>query len=468
VAHHQPDRGGDQVAAQPGDQAAAETIAAVATPPGLGGVGIVRVSGPRVTDLALALLGVLPRPRYATLSRFRASDGSTIDQGIALYFPAPGSFTGEDVLELQGHGGPMVMDLLLRRTLELGARLARPGEFSERAFLNGKLDLAQAEAIADLIEASTEAAARLAGRTLQGALSHRIHALVDGLIGLRMHCEAALDFPDEDVDFLADAQVAADLHRLIADTRTLIADARQGQLVREGLSLVIAGPPNAGKSSLLNALSGADTAIVSPIPGTTRDLLRAEVQIDGMPLHIIDTAGLRPAADPIEAEGIRRAQAQIAQADQILWVFTTEGGLPQAIPGEDPQLPRGVPLTYVRNKIDLSGEAPGVHQTRAGIEVALSARTGAGLPELRAHIKTLAGFQGADGGEFLARRRHLDALARALTHLEAAAAVLDATAAGELLAEDLRQAQHALGEITGTFSPDDLLGRIFAGFCIGK
>jgi tRNA modification GTPase len=468
VAHHPEDRGRSQVAATLRGSAAAETIAAVATPPGLGGVGIVRISGPGVVDLALTLLGVLPRPRYATLSRFRARDGSTIDQGIALYFPAPGSFTGEDVLELQGHGGPMVMDLLLRRTLELGARLARPGEFSERAFLNGKLDLAQAEAIADLIEASTEAAARLAGRTLQGALSHRIHALVDDLIRLRTYCEAALDFPDEDVDFLANAQVAADLHRLIADTRTLIADARQGQLVREGLRLVIAGPPNAGKSSLLNALSGADTAIVSPIPGTTRDLLRAEIQIDGMPLHIIDTAGLRPAADPIEAEGIRRAQTQIAQADQVLWVFTTEGGLPQAIPGEDPQLPRGVPLTYVRNKIDLSGEAPGVRQTHAGVEVALSARTGAGLPELRAHIKALAGFQGAEGGEFLARRRHLDALARALAHLEAAAEVLDATAAGELLAEDLRQAQHALGEITGTFSPDDLLGRIFAGFCIGK
>ena len=448
--------------------AATETIAAVTTPPGLGGVGMIRISGPRVPLLAQALLGGLPKPRFAALRRFCAADGTAIDQGIALYFPAPCSFTGEDVLELQGHGGPVVLDLVLRRALELGARLARPGEFSERAFLNGKLDLAQAEAIADLIEAGTEAAARLAGRTLQGALSRRVDALVEGLIRLRAYCEAALDFPDEDVDFLADAQVAADLGRLIADTNALIADARQGQLVREGLRLVIAGPPNAGKSSLLNALSGADTAIVSPIPGTTRDLLRAEIQIDGMPLHITDTAGLRPPADPIEAEGIRRAQTQIAQADQVLWVFTAECGLPPAGPGADAHLPLGVPVTYVRNKIDLSGEAPGVRETHAGLEVALSARTGAGLPELRAHIKTLAGFQGAAGGEFLARQRHLDALGRALVHLTTAAAVLDATGAGELLAEDLRQAQHALGEITGAFGSDDLLGRIFAGFCIGK
>jgi len=466
VEHHPPDRGGDQVAAQASGAATAETIAAVATPPGLGGVGIVRVSGPRVADLALALLGAMPQPRYATLSRFRAADASSIDQGIALYFPAPGSFTGEDVLELQGHGGPVVMDLLLRRTLELGARLARPGEFSERAFLNGKLDLAQAEAIADLIEAGTETAARLAGRTLEGALSRRVHALVEGLTQLRIYCEASLDFPDEDVDFLADAQVAADLAQLIADTRALLADARQGQLVREGLRLVIAGPPNAGKSSLLNALSGADTAIVSPIPGTTRDLLRAEIQIDGMPLHITDTAGLRPAADPVEAEGIRRAQGQIAQADRVLWVFT--GDAQADASGADGHLPLGVPVTYIRNKIDLSGEAPGLRDTPTGPEVALSARSGAGLKDLRAHLKAVAGFRGGEGGEFLARRRHLDALGQALGHLEAAAAVLSATAAGELLAEDLRQAQQALGEITGAFSSEDLLGRIFSGFCIGK
>jgi tRNA modification GTPase len=446
-----------------------ETIAAVATPPGLGGVGIVRVSGPRVADLALALLGALPRSRYATLSRFRAADGSVIDFGLALFFPAPGSFTGEDVLELQGHGGPVVMDLLLRRTLELGARLARPGEFSERAFLNGKLDLTQAEAIADLIEAGTQTAARLAGRTLDGALSRRVHALVEGLTQLRIYCEASLDFPDEDVDFLADTQVATDLARLRADTQTLLADARQGQLVREGLRLVIAGPPNAGKSSLLNALSGMDTAIVSPIPGTTRDLLRAEIQIDGMPLHITDTAGLRPAADPVEAEGIRRAQGQIAQADRVLWVFAGDAQAAASTAGSDAHLPPGVPVTYIRNKIDLTGESAGLRETPAGPEVALSARSGAGLSGLRAHLKAVAGFQGGEGGgEFLARRRHLDALGRALEHLEAAAEVLAATASGELLAEDLRQAQRALGEITGEFSSDDLLGRIFAGFCIGK
>jgi tRNA modification GTPase len=447
---------------------ATETIAAVATPPGLGGVGIVRVSGPRVADLALALLGALPRPRYATLSRFRAADGSAIDQGIALYFPAPGSFTGEDVLELQGHGGPVVMDLLLRRILELGVRLARPGEFSERAFLNGKLDLTQAEAVADLIEASTQTAARLAGRTLEGVLSRRVHALVEGLTQLRIYCEAALDFPDEDLDFLADAQVVVGLARLRADTQSLLADARQGQLVREGLRLVIAGPPNAGKSSLLNALSGADTAIVSPIPGTTRDLLRAEIQIDGMPLHITDTAGLRPAADPVEAEGIRRAQGQIAQADRVLWVF---GGDDESdVPGADAPLPAGVPVTYIRNKIDLTGGSAGLRDTPAGPEVALSARSGVGLADLRAHLKAVAGFHGAEGGggEFLARRRHLDALGRALGHLEAAAEVLAATASGELLAEDLRQAQRALGEITGEVSSDELLGQIFGSFCIGK
>ena len=450
----------------------AETIAAVATPPGFGGVGIVRVSGPAVAGIARTLLGRLPCPRYATLSRFRGSDGTDIDAGLALYFPAPNSFTGEDVLELQGHGGPVVMDLLLHRTLELGARLARPGEFSERAFLNGKLDLAQAEAVADLIEAGTETAARLAERTLQGVLSRRVQSLVEALTQLRVYCEVALDFPEEEVDFLADSQVTADLDRLIADTQALLADARQGQLVREGLRLVIAGPPNAGKSSLLNALSGADTAIVSHIPGTTRDLLRAEIQIDGMPLHITDTAGLRQAADAIEAEGIRRAQGQIAQADRVLWVFAGDAGMAPDAGSADAHLPPGVAVTYIRNKIDLTGGAPGLRETPAGPEVALSARSGVGLADLRAHLKAVAGFRGGQGagtgGEFLARRRHLDAIGRALDHLGEAAAVLAATASGELVAEDLRQAQHALGEITGSFSADDLLGRIFSGFCIGK
>lgn len=468
MVYHPQDRGGGQIAASSIAAAGEETIAAVATPPGFGGVGIVRVSGPATADIARVLLGRLPRPRYATLSRFRGAGGTEIDRGIALYFPSPASFTGEDVLELQGHGGPVVLDLLLRRTLELGARLARPGEFSERAFLNGKLDLAQAEAVADLIEAGTETAARLAGRTLQGALSRRVETLVEGLTQLRVWCEAALDFPDEELDLLAEPQVAAGLHRLSDDTRALLADARQGQLVREGLRLVIAGPPNAGKSSLLNALSGADTAIVSPIPGTTRDLLRAEIQIDGLPLHITDTAGLRPAADPVEEEGIRRAQGQIAQADRVLWVYAADAEAQSQALGAEAPLPAGVAVTYVRNKIDLTGEHPGLRQTPVGPEIALCARSGEGIGELRAHLKAIAGFHGAEGGEFLARRRHLDALRRALGHIEAAAAVLAATASGELVAEDLRQAQRALGEITGEFSSEDLLGRIFAGFCIGK
>lgn len=419
--------------------------------------------------IARALLGRVPRPRYATLSPFRTASGDAIDSGLALYFPGPASFTGEDVLELQGHGGPVVLDRLLRRVVALGARLARPGEFSERAFLHGKLDLTQAEAIADLIAAATETAARLAGRTLQGALSRRVQALVERLTGLRVYCEAALDFPDEDIDFLADARVGAEIQGLIAETRTLLAEARQGQLVREGLRLVIAGPPNAGKSSLLNALSGTDTAIVSHLPGTTRDLLHAEIQIDGLPLHITDTAGLRHAADTIEAEGIRRAQGQIAQADLVLWVFSADDQDVSQTPSAEDHLPPGVAVTYVRNKIDLTEETPGLRDTPAGPEVALSARTGAGLEALRTHIKAIAGFQGAEGGgEFLARRRHLDAIGRALAHLEAASATLAATAAGELVAEDLRQAQNALGEITGQVASDDLLGRIFSGFCIGK
>jgi tRNA modification GTPase len=445
----------------------AETIAALATPPGYGGVGIVRVSGVLVGAIASSILGDLPTPRLAALARFREQDGQLIDQGIALFFPAPASFTGEDVLELQGHGGPVVMDMLLRRVLELGARLARPGEFSERAFLNGKLDLAQAEAIADLIESSTEAAARSAVRTLQGQFSQRVRFLVDDLIRLRTFVEAALDFPDEDVDFLADSRVAADLHELIEQTRGIKASARQGQLMREGLRVVIAGPPNAGKSSLLNALSGTEAAIVTEIPGTTRDVLRQQIQIDGMPLHVVDTAGLRHAADIVEREGIRRAEDEIAQADLVLWVYDA-----LADPGhawfDSGRLPAGVGVTLVRNKIDVTGDAPGLVDASPRPEIRISARTGAGLDALREHLKKIAGFNGSGEGLFLARRRHLDALQRALVHLDAAAQALDRRAAAELMAEDLRQAQHALGEITGEFTSDDLLGRIFASFCIGK
>lgn len=444
-----------------------ETVAAVATPPGAGGVGVVRVSGPLSSSIAKGVIGRVPEPRMATLADFHGRDGVVIDQGIVLFFPSPRSFTGDDVLELQGHGGPVVMDLLLRRTLELGARLARPGEFSERAFINGKLDLTQAEAVADLIESKTEAAARMASRTLQGEFSRRIRALSDALIRVRTFVEAAMDFPDEEIDFLAATELRDDLRALIEQTQAVSASARQGQLVREGLRLVIAGPPNAGKSSLLNALSGTEAAIVTEIPGTTRDLLRQEIQIDGMPLHIIDTAGLRPSDDPVEREGIRRARDQIEQADRILWVFDGIAE-PEHSSFDAGSLPGQVPVTFVRNKIDLTKTPPGRRETHAGVEIALSARTGAGLSTLRQHLKGIVGFHGAGEGQFMARRRHLDALQRTCDHLESAAQILAQSAAGELVAEDLRLAHQALGEITGDFSSDDLLGEIFASFCIGK
>lgn len=446
---------------------ASDTIAAIATPPGFGAIGIVRISGASTCRIAASMLGRVPKPRWASLAYFRDLDGDIIDQGIALFFPGPRSYTGEDLLELQGHGGPVVLDLLLRRVLELGARPARPGEFSERAFLNGKIDLVQAEAVADLIASGTERAARLAGRTLAGDLSHRVHVLCEDLVRLRTFLEAAIDFPDEAIDIVRDAQVARDLGALVAATRELQTGAQQGRLIREGLNLVIAGAPNAGKSSLLNALAGSDVAIVTDIPGTTRDLLRQEIQIDGMPLHIVDTAGLRHARDPIEQEGLRRAWDQIERADHILWVFDGEQDPEHAGLGRA-ALPPAVPVTLVRNKIDLTGMPPGRSKTPAGVEIALSARTGSGIELLRHHLKDACGLAGSTEGEFLARRRHLDALARALEGMVSAVATLDAPIALELVAEDLRQAQRALGEITGELTSDDLLGRIFSSFCIGK
>lgn len=447
--------------------ALSETIAAVATPPGIGGVGIIRISGLLVPVVAEGLIGCVPEPRFATLANFRARDGETIDQGIVLFFPAPRSFTGEDVLELQGHGGPVVLDLLLQRTLELGARPARPGEFSERAFLNGKLDLAQAEAVADLIESTTEVAARLAGHTLQGELSRRVEGLLEGIVRLRSFVEAAIDFPDEEIDFIADSQVEADLQGLIRDVKDLLTSTHRGCLIREGLDLVIAGPPNAGKSSLLNALAGVDAAIVTDIPGTTRDLLRRQIQLDGIPLHLIDTAGLRPTQDPIEREGIRRAREQIEHADRILWVFDGQSG-PDHSDFDVGLLPVQVPITYVRNKIDLTGTPAGLMHGSLGPEVAISALTGTGMGTLREHLKMVCGFPTSTEGVFMARRRHLDALERALVVLDSALDLLRQAPAMELVAEDLRQAQQALGEITGEFTPDDLLDRIFSGFCIGK
>jgi tRNA modification GTPase len=447
--------------------AVTDTIAAIATPPGRGGVGIVRISGPQVAAIAAALLGGLPAPRLASFVRFRDAAGGIIDEGIALYFPAPASFTGEHVLELQGHGGPVVMDLLLQRVVQLGARLARPGEFSERAFLNDKLDLSQAEAIADLIDAETGAAARLAVRSLDGEFSRRIHQLVDALTQLRLYVEAAIDFPEEEIDFLSDGKVASDLAAIVALVAQVHASASVGRILRDGMTLVIAGLPNAGKSSLLNALAGAEAAIVTDIPGTTRDVLRERIQIDGMPVHLIDTAGLRESADAVERIGVERARTEMARADRVLWVY--DGHADPAHAGFDPaQLPAGVPVTFVRNKADLCGEPVGERTTAAGSEIALSARDGAGIEALRAHLKQVMGYAGSGEGEFIARRRHLDAMERAQAHLAQGQAALLGGAAGELLAEDLRQAQLALSEITGEFTADDLLGEIFASFCIGK
>ncbi|MGD8590748.1 MAG: tRNA uridine-5-carboxymethylaminomethyl(34) synthesis GTPase MnmE [Chromatiales bacterium] len=444
-----------------------DTIAAISTPPGSGGIGIVRMSGPRARELASAVVGRLPKPRMAQFSGFYGEDRELIDSGLVLYFASPHSFTGEDIVELQGHGGPVVLDLLLQRLLRLGARLARPGEFSERAFLNGKLDLTQAEAIADLIDAATTSAARMASRTLQGVFSKQIHHLVERLIELRLFVESAIDFPEEEIDFLSDEYVSHNLLDIINELKEIEQKANTGRLLREGMTLVIAGRPNAGKSSLLNALAGQDTAIVTEIPGTTRDLLKERIQIDGMPLHVIDTAGIRVSEDPIEQEGIRRAKAEIAAADRILWVFDDQSD-PDHLALDRADLPKDVPLTLVRNKIDLSGKSSGLSESELGIEIALSAKGGQGVEQLRQHLKESVGFAGVEEGEFSARRRHLDALRRALDRLEQGATMLQGHGAGELLAEDLRLAQQQLNEITGDFTSDDLLGRIFATFCIGK
>ncbi len=445
----------------------AETIAAIATPPGRGGVGIVRVSGRGAAGIAAAVLGAVPPPRHAYHGPFRDAAGEAIDEGIALYFKGPGSFTGEDVLELQGHGGPVVMDLLLQRVMELGARLAEPGEFSRRAFLNDKLDLAQAEAVADLIDSQTRAAARSAVRSLTGRFSQQVHALVADITQLRMYVEAAIDFPEEEIDFLADAHVAEQLAALIGALADLQHKAHTGRLLRDGMTLVIAGLPNAGKSSLMNALTGQESAIVTHIPGTTRDVLREQIEIDGLPVHVIDTAGLREGTDEVEREGVRRARAEIARADHALWVFDGERD-PDAAGLASAGLPPGLAVTRVRNKADLTASTIGLHRRGDTTEISLSAKTGAGIDVLRAHLKRLMAFEGAEEGDFSARRRHLDALQRAGQALHSGQRALHEGMAGELLAEDLRQAQLALSEITGEFSADDLLGEIFSRFCIGK
>jgi len=450
-----------------------DTIIAQATAPGRGGVGILRISGSLACEVARVVLGKLPKPRYADYLPFRDVDGSVLDQGIALWFPGPNSFTGEDVLELQGHGGPVILDLLLKRILTLaGIRIARPGEFSERAFLNDKLDLAQAEAIADLIDASSEQAARSALNSLQGVFSTRINSLVDALIHLRIYVEAAIDFPDEEIDFLSDGKIEAQLNQVIGSLDEVQAEARQGSLLREGMKVVIAGRPNAGKSSLLNALAGREAAIVTDIAGTTRDVLREHIHLDGMPLHIIDTAGLREASDEVERIGIERAWNEIEHADRVLFMVdgtTTDATDPATLwPDFIARLPAHLPITVVRNKADVTGEPQGLEEVSGYSLVRLSARTGDGVDILRTHLKKSMGFETHLEGGFLARRRHLQALEQAAEHLQQGKMQLLGPMAGELLAEELRLAQLSLSEITGEFTSDDLLGHIFSSFCIGK
>ncbi len=433
----------------------------------MGGVGIIRVSGPGVPRIARAILGKLPKPRHADHLSFLDEQGQVLDTGIALFFPSPHSFTGEDVLELQGHGGPVVLDLLLQRVIALGARLARPGEFSERAFLNGKLDLVQAEAIADLINSATEEAARSALHSLQGEFSCRIQELVELVVQLRTHVEASIDFSEEEIDFLSDARLSGSLDTIIERLQVLLENSRQGCLLREGIHLVIAGKPNAGKSSLLNALAKRESAIVTDIPGTTRDIVREQIAIAGVPLHVIDTAGLRKSSDPVEQEGVRRAWQAIEEADHLLLVVDEHDSIDGELPEMADRIPQGIPVTVIRNKIDLVGEQPGIQDGQLGKEIRLSALTGEGIELLREHLKRHIGLQNSGEGTFMARRRHLDALNRALAHLEEGRAQLE-LGAGELLAEELRQVQRALGEITGEFCNEDLLDRIFSGFCIGK
>jgi tRNA modification GTPase len=446
-----------------------DTIVAAATAPGRGGVGIVRLSGPKAPEIGATLVGNLPEPRRATLGRFLDQAGDPIDVGLALFFPGPQSYTGEHVLELQGHGGPVVVERLVERCIELGARRARPGEFTERAFLNGKIDLAQAEAVADLIDAGSREAARAAMRSLQGEFSSMVQGLTEALVDLRTYVEAAIDFPEEEVDFLGDQQLRDQLATVRAHFDAVAAAADHGRLLRDGITVVLAGRPNAGKSSLLNRLAGYDAAIVTAIPGTTRDVLRERIDIDGLPLHVLDTAGLRDSNDEVEAEGVRRATAEMTRADRVLFVIDC-GDDPQgrAFEEQRARLPADVPVTLVYNKVDLTAGLP-LSDTVSGPPIVhVSARTGDGLELLRAHLKDSVSFHTAGNGSVSARRRHLEALQRARACVETAARELEQRRAGELVAEELRLAQKALDEITGVFTADDLLGRIFGSFCIGK
>jgi tRNA modification GTPase len=446
----------------------ADTIVAAATPPGRGGIGIVRLSGPAAPAIATAVLGTLPAARRAVFAAFRDAEHQTLDAGLVLYFPGPHSYTGEDVVEFQGHGGPVIVESLIARLVELGARRANPGEFTQRAFLNDKLDLAQAEAVADLIDAGSAEAARAAMRSLQGEFSTMIQVLTGALIELRTYVEAAIDFPEEEIDFLADKALGARLASVRQHFEAVTRSAGQGRLLRDGMTVVLAGAPNAGKSSLLNRLAGYDAAIVTAVPGTTRDVLRERIHIDGMPLHILDTAGLRRARDPVEEEGIRRAQAEMARADRVLFVIDgAQDPTAQAYRELAATLPAQIPVTLLYNKSDVT-DAAAVSAPAGVPRIDVSALTGAGLDGLRAHLKSSMGYFTLESGSVSARQRHLEALARARSSVEEAARILQQSRAGELVAQELRAAQRALDEISGEFTNEDLLERIFSSFCIGK
>lgn len=444
-----------------------ETIVAVATAPGMGGIGIVRVSGPMATAITTAVCGTVPPPRQAQVTSFRDADQTVIDRGLALYFPSPNSFTGEDVIELHAHGGPVILDWLLSRCIKLGARAARPGEFSERAFLNDKLDLLQAEAVADLIEAGTRQSAQAATRSLDGQFSTRVNELLETLTHVRMYVEAAIDFPEEEVDFLSDASLTTQLDELQEALESLLASAKVGRILTNGFHVVLAGPPNAGKSTLLNAMTGYDAAIVTAIPGTTRDTLKELVQYQGMPFHLTDTAGLRDTDDEVELVGISRAKTAMEKADHVLLLCDSREPS-DALQAARNDIPASIPLTWVRTKADLGARPVGITEESEGTAITLSAQTGEGLTLLWDHLVAQVNTPGSGEGTFSARARHLSHLEAVLEHLDVGRAQLRNAGAGELLAEELRLAQLSLGELTGEFTSDDLLGKIFSSFCIGK